>query len=299
MEKLKTPLLIAPKNLNELMTTIAKYPNAQLFAGGTYIMSRMGYYPNSEQRDIISLANVPELMRVIHVDKYVELGSLVTIRQMLNSSSFIFSGSLNKAISEIATSVVRRQITVGGALCTSGVRFTLPCIFSTIDAQAEIKSVNRRSSRFSTKTLDRWVPVSKLYDNDGNYVFEGKGFLSRIRIPADQKPIQIFKTIGDPMHEPSSTVIMGLAYSISQDRMTVPSFCIVLPKGGFFCSQEFNNVLAKISFPMKTEAMVKISQDLDKALCDTCKGISEVQRERAKRLIINTLYEANTSYLYN
>lgn len=299
MEKLNSPLLIAPRTLNELMTTMAKYPNAQLFAGGTYIMSRMGYYPNNNQRDIISLANIPDLTRVIHVDKYVELGSMVTIRQLLNSSAFVFSETLKNAISEIGTSVVRRQVTVGGSLCTSGIRFTLPCILATLNAQVEIKTVGKHAPRLFPRTIDRWIPVAKLYDSNGNYIYEGKGFLSRIRIPADQNAVQVFKTVGSPMYEPSSTVIMGFTYTVSQDRLTTPSFCIVLPKGGFFCSQEFNNILSKISFPLGVDAMVQLSKDLDKMLCESCKNISDVQRERATRLLINTLYKANSSYLYS
>lgn len=296
MEKLKSPLLITPKSLNELVATLAKYPDAQLFAGGTYIMSRMG----GNQRDIISLANVPDLLRVVHVDKFVELGSMVTVRQMLNSSAFAFSSALYKAVSEIGTSVIRRQMTIGGALATSGIRFALPCILAVANAQVEIKSVGRRAARFMTpKTIDRWVPVSKLYDNDGNYIFEGKGFISRIRIPSEQNKFQVYRTVGDPMHNPSNTVIMGLTYTISQDKISQPEFCLVFPKGGFFYSQEFNNVLSKVSFPLSSEAMVKLAQDLDKQIVDQCKNVSDVQRERTKRLIINTLYNANTSYLYD
>lgn len=299
MEKLKSPLLIAPKSLNELMATIAKYPDAQLFAGGTYIMSRMGYYPNINQRDIISLSNIPELTRVVHVDRFVELGSMVTIRQLLNSSAFVFSEPLKNAISEIGTSVVRRQITVGGSLCTSGIRFSLPCILASLNAQAEIKTVGKRGSRLLSKNTDRWVPVSKLYDNNGDFIFEGKGFLSRIRIPSEQNSVQIFRTVGNPMYEPSSAIIMGFTFTISQDRLTTPNFCLVLPKGGFFCSMEFNNLLSKVSFPLGVDAMVKLSDDLDKMLCTTCVNVSVVQLERAKRLLINTLYKANSTYLYS
>lgn len=299
MEKLKTPSFIAPKSINELISALIKYPDAQLFAGGTYIMSRMGYYPNQNPRDIISLSDVAELTRVVHIDKYVELGSMVTIRQLVSSSAFFLSEPLRKAIEDIGTSVIRRQSTIGGALSTQGIRFVLPCILSVVGAQVEIKTVGHKSGPFKSKTVDRWLPVSKLYDEDGTFVFENKGFISRIRIPSEQNTVQLFRTVGDPMHEPSSTVVMGLTYTVSQDKMTQPRFCLVLPKGGFFYSQDFNNILSKVALPLSTNAMVKLAQDLDKELVETCKGISEVQRERTKRLLIKTLYEASSAYLYS
>lgn len=297
MDKINSPLLISPKNLNELFLTMSKYPNAQLFAGGTYIMSRMGYYPNPDHRDIISLAEVAELSRILHVERFIEFGAMVTLKQMLSAGAYVFSKELYKAIEDIGTGVLRNQITVGGALCTPGIRFALSCILSVTNAMVEVRVLSKRSTEKKAKTLDRWIPVSGLYNQDGDFIYEGRAVITRIRIPIPTPAVQFFKTVGDPMSEPSNTVIMGLTYSISQEKMTLPSFCLVLPKGGFFCTQEFNNILSKVTFPLSTKTTVKLSVDMDRCLSATCEKISAVQRERAKRLLLSTLYSVNSAYL--
>ena len=88
-------------------------------------MSRPNFYPNPNQRDIISLAGITDLSRIYHADRYLEAGAMVTIQQLLTMGSFIFSKDLYNAINSIGSSVVRNQATLGGSLCTNDMRFTM------------------------------------------------------------------------------------------------------------------------------------------------------------------------------
>jgi len=120
-----------------------------------------------------------------------------------------------------------------------------------------------------------------------------------VRIPAEQNAVQIFRSVGNPMKEPASSVILSLTYNISQGLLATPSLCVVLPKGGFFYSQSFNNILSKVVFPISTKAMSQLAQDFEKQLTELCTSVSEIQKERAYRLFLNTLYQANSNYLSN
>ena len=117
-EGLRSPTVFTPKTVSEAVANKYRNLSAIFWAGGTYIMSRPNFYPNPNQRDIISLAGIQDLSRIYHADRYLEAGAMVTIQQLLTMGSFIFSKELNNAISSIGSSVIRNQATVGGSLCT-------------------------------------------------------------------------------------------------------------------------------------------------------------------------------------
>ena len=152
-EGLRSPTVFTPKTVSEAISNKLKNSDARFWAGGTYIMSRPNFYPNPNQRDIIALSGIQDLSRIYHADRYLEAGAMVTIQQLLTMGSFIFSKELYNAINSIGSSVIRNQATLGGSLCTSDMRFTMSCVLSTLNAQAEIRMVSRAAS-------SRWIPVS-------------------------------------------------------------------------------------------------------------------------------------------
>ena len=222
-EGLRSPTVFTPKTVSEAIANKLRKPDARFWAGGTFIMSRPNYYPNSNQKDIISLSDISDLSRIYHSDRYLEAGSMVTLQQLLTMGSFLFPKELYNAISGIGSTIIRNQATVGGALCSSDTRFSLSCIFATINAQAEIRMVSKSS-------VSRWIPVSKLYDRKGNFLFADNAIL-------------ISKTLDSPMQNPSEAVIFSLMYSLSQGNINTPSLCVAFPNSCFYMSQDFDNLL--------------------------------------------------------
>lgn len=297
MEKINNVSLISPKSLNELIVSISKYPKSTLFAGGTYIMRQPNYYPQKEPCYYISLAGVSELHRVLHADRFVELGSMITIGQLLNMVSNTFSREMFNALSSIGTSVLKNQITIGGALCTEHSRYSLCCILSAVKAQAELKFFIKNGLFHRIKVKSRWIPVEKLYDSNGEYLYPENTVLTRVRIPSDKDSILAFKTAGSFINSPCSAVIMTLQYSIIQDNMVSPSLCLSFVENGLFNSSEFDSVLRSLRFPLSNYAIQKTSSELERLIKAECPKVSEIQAERARRLTLQTLFEANNNYL--
>lgn len=290
LEGLRSPNVFNPKTIGEAVAVKLKNPNACFWAGGTYIMSRPGFYPNPSQRDIISLNGVADLTKVYHSDRFIEVGSMVTIQQLANMGGYLFSHELNDAIAAIGSSVIRNQATVGGSLCTSSMRFSLCCILATLNAQVELKMVSKSAP-------SKWMPITKLYDRKGSFVFEGEALLTKIRIPTDAKQFQVFKSIGLPMQKPNESVVFGLQYSINQANIMLPSMCMVFPSSCFYMSQDFDNLLASINLPLTADRMLKISKRLVTELKSASLNASPLQLERASRLFESVLSEINTMFL--
>jgi len=293
-EGLRSPTVFTPKTISEAISNKLKDPDAHFWAGGTYIMSRPNFYPNTNQRDIISLAGIQDLSRIYHADRYLEAGAMVTIQQLLTMGSFIFSKELYKAINSIGSSVIRNQATIGGSLCTSDMRFTLSCVLATLNVQAEVRMVSKSATA-------RWMPISKLYDRRGNFLFADSALLTKIRIPTDMTTSQnqfVFKVLDSPMLNPSESVIMGLQYSISQGNIMTPSLCITLPNACFYMSQDFDNLLSTITFPLTSDKISKITRRLASDLkLSVRQNVDQLQIERAVRLLDVVLNDININYL--
>ena len=292
-EGLRSPTVFTPKTVSEAVANKYRNPSARFWAGGTYIMSRPNFYPNINQSDIISLAGVQDLSRIYHADRYLEAGAMVTIQQLLTMGSFIFSKELNNAISSIGSSVIRNQATIGGSLCTGDMRFSMSCILATLNAQVELRMVTKSASA-------KWVPVSKLYDRKGNFLFADSALLTRVRIPTDTSSQFQFisRTLDSPMLNPSESVIFGLQYSINQGSIASPNLCITFPNSCFYMSLDFDNLLSTLSFPITQDLTVKVAKRLVADLTLSARqNASPLQIERAARLLEVVLNEINTNYL--
>lgn len=289
-EGLRSPTVFNPKTIGEAVAAKLKNPNACFWAGGTFIMSRPGFYPNPSQRGIISLKGIVDLSKVYHSDRFVEVGSMVTIQQLSNMGGYLFSHELNDAILSIGSSVIRNQATVGGALCTSNMRFSLCCILATLNAQVELRMITKSAPA-------RWMPITKLYDRKGVFIYEGEALLTKVRIPTENKQFQVFRSIGLPMQKPEEAVVFGLQYSINQANIMLPSMCMVFPSSCFYMSQDFDNLLASINLPLTSDKIMKISKRLVSELKNASLNASALQLERASRLFESVLSEINTTFL--
>lgn len=289
-EGLRSPTVFNPKTIGEAVAAKFKNPDACFWAGGTFLMSRPGFYPSLGQRDIISLKGIVDLSKVYHSDRFIEVGSMVTIQQLSNMGGYLFSSELNAALTAIGSSVIRNQATIGGALCTGSMRFSLCCILATLGAQVELKMVTKSAP-------SRWMPLSKLYDRKGSFVFDGEALLTKVRIPTDAKQFQLFRSIGLPMQKPNEAVLFGLQYSINQTNIMLPSMCMVFPTSCFYMSQDFDNLLASINLPLTIDRMMKISKRLMSELRMASPNATPLQLERASRLFESVLREMNTTFL--
>lgn len=286
-----------PKTVFELVNTMAKNPDAVIFGGGTYLMSRDDYYPDTKAKDIILTSSVAELSRVNHSEKYIEAGSAVTLQTLLSTGNYIISRPLGKALRELGTENIRSQMTMGGAFCTPTMRFALPCYLSAVGSEVELVFYSRHGRSGRVSSSSRWVSIPKLYGPDGEYNLGDNAIMSRIRIPSQEGLKQFYRTIGSPMHESKAAVIFALSFSDGKGSITDASLRIAFPVAGFFASADFDSMLSGVSLPMKTEQINRLGEALAENIRASFPKVTAIQVERAKRLLQTILFDYNTGYL--
>lgn len=290
-ENLRSPDVYQPKTIQDIISIKQKNRKAILWAGGTNIMSRPDYYPNPKQNDIIRLDEISELSKIIHTDRYIEVGSMVSLQHLITNGASILSKEVLKALADIGNSSIRSGITLGGCLASSSFRSSASCILATIGAIAELRFFNRKS-------LSRWINVSKLYDNSGHFIFEDKAFIEKVRIPsAESEFAQFFTTLDSPMQHENSSVSVGLQFTVSQGNINQSTLCISYPVSGFFMSNETDFKINSVSLPAKPELIKNLSLQIKTAVKKNCPNVTELQLERTERLLEQILFNINLKYL--
>lgn len=295
---IRTPSIYIPKSLNELINEKGRNPEAVLFAGGTYIMSRPHAYPRTDANDIISVNSIPELLKFTHTDRFLETGAAVTLENLLNTGSYLLSKNTFKAIENVGTSVIRAKATIGGSLCTKERRFAMSCILATIGSQVEVRVIQKsRLLKKRIKSSQSWIPVRKLYSSSGELLIGNNTIITRVRIPATDNAIQIFRFLGSPLREPDQCVCFGLSYTPIQNGLSQTSMCIAYPENGFFFSNEFNSGLSTLAMPADEQQIESQKNELKAKLEEHCPNITKIQKERTVRLFVSVIQEINQSFM--
>ena len=295
----RSPVIYTPKSISDLVNTVGRVKEAVIWAGGTSIMSHEGFYPSLKNPDIISLKDIPDFFRISGNEHLIEIGAMVTIEKLLGTGLIPRHNPLYNALGEVGNFITRAQATIAGALANPSSRYALCAILGSVNAQVELKLITKipRSKLRNVRTSTHWIPVSKLYKNDGSFIYAKNGIITRIRIPAASVKSLVSVTTGSPMKAPSETVHFALNYTVDQGMVIMPKLCIALPQGGYFDSLEVNGHLGTLNVPMSQSAMKQAVKKLSEELTEHCANITEIQHERAKRLLLTSLYHLNAEYL--
>ncbi|HOE84466.1 MAG TPA: FAD binding domain-containing protein [Sphaerochaeta sp.] len=291
-EGVRSPLIYTPRSLSEFATVIGRHPQAILWAGGTYLMSRSDYYPTEARDGIIDLSYMEELKRITRTDRYVEIGAMVTARQLLSAGRLLLPPILQQTLSSIGTQIVRRQVTVGGSLCISDARFSLSTTLAILAATAEVKRYD------NGKVTTHWIPIAKLYEKDGKLNLGAKNaLLTRIRIGLEFGDFQRFVVFGDPIRRSDECGIVALQAKREQNGLSKVQFCVTFPGKAFHISKDIESKLSGSALPIHPEKVNILSHELVAELTKMHSTISELQLERARRIFESFLHDLNSQSL--
>lgn len=291
-EGVRSPLIYTPRSIGEFATIIARHPQAIVWAGGTYLMSRGDYYPAEAKDGIIDLAYMEDLKRITRNDRYVEIGAMVTARQLLSAGRLLLPPILQETLRSMGTQIVRRQVTIGGSLCISDTRYSLSTTLATLAASAEVKFYD------DGKVTTHWIPIAKLYDNKGRLnVGEKRILLTRIRIGLEFGDLQRFTLFGDPIRKSRECGIVALHAKRDQNSLSKAQFCITFPGKAFHISKDLESKLSGSALPIHPERVNALSYELVAELTKMHSTISDLQLERARRIFESFLHDLNSQSL--
>ncbi len=291
-EGIRSPVIHTPKTLNEVHATILRYPNARLWAGGTYIMSQKDYYPSDSKEAIIDLGGIEEMKRITRNDRFVEIGSMVTASQLLYAGKLILPEILQETLQTLASQIVRRQITIGGALCVPDVRLSLSTTLAILDASAEFKIYQEG------KVSTHWISVARMYDKEGMLALGVKSaLLTRIRIGLDYGDFHSLLTVEDPIRSTDKCVIFAFQADRNQNSVGKVQFCMNFPTKAFHMSKDIESKLSSLTLPIHPERVNTISYELVAELKKQHSTITALQLERGRRMFESVLHALNSMTL--
>ncbi len=283
--------LIIPETINELHKTILKTSNPVFFAGGTHLMKSHCLYPSNPDQTIISLEQIKDLFEVTRNIKHVEVGAMVTTNKLLEIGTLAFNDLLLNTLSNTATHIIRNQITIGGALATKNVRYSLPGTLICMGSSVEVIDFSKN------KSITKQVPVEKLYKNS-ELLLEKDTLIKKIKIPLNRYDFERFYCIEDPIKQKDSSVIFAFRANINQTLLQDVKVVITFPKAGIHISSVVTAELDGVEIPVIPRNALSISSKLVDEIEKDLKGVTPLQKERARRILQSVLYQLTPSRIF-
>lgn len=288
-EGLSSPNIHTPHNMAEYASIITHYPEAELWAGGTFLMSRPDSYPSRKMgREIISLASMEELHRFQRNDRFAEFGAMVTLDEIMSTGKAVLPKVLLDNIRSIGSRLITRKATIGGAIATREISTTFPGTLISLDATVEIRFIRKK------RLHSRWMQLTRMLDKNGKISLPPGGMISRIRISFSDKDCQYFTSIGSVLSRPSEAVAIAFTASMDQDVLDNPTIAFTYPDIGILYSRDIDNIFSSLRFPLDEGEFRSLEQIVFTFIDSSIQELSRLQRARTSgilRAIIDDLNE--------
>ncbi|MCL2381432.1 MAG: FAD binding domain-containing protein [Treponema sp.] len=168
-----------PSGMGELFSVWGHFPDAVPCAGGTGFVhgqgSRLPEFPQS----VISLDGIEELKRVSRTERYLEIGAMVKLNQIINLGKIV-PEALTRCLLFTADPQVRNQAAIGGAICFPPGNLDIHAPMTALDAQYELRAEHS----------SRWVSASRFSSP------AEKELLTRVRVPLEPWTFTGYHKIG-------------------------------------------------------------------------------------------------------
>lgn len=176
----------APQSMAEAIAFLKTHPHAVPWAGGTLLSTRSDRHDGDKPVSILDLDGIPELTVINRSDRYLELGSCVTLSTILSLPANVALGPLREAARLVGTTTVRNLATIGGNLAARGSFMTCFAALACMDAAIEIRDAGG----------SRWVPIHALINDDDRPGFPAASILARVRLPTLQWDSMAVRRLG-------------------------------------------------------------------------------------------------------
>ena len=288
-EGLSSPNIHTPHNMAEFASIIMHYPEAELWAGGTFLMTRPDSYPSKKMgREIISLASMEELHRFQRNDRFAEFGAMVTLDEVMSTGKAVLPKVLLDNIRSIGSRLITRKATIGGAIAAREISTSFPGTLISLDATAEVRFIKKK------RLHSRWIQLTRMLDKNGKISIPSGGMISRIRISFSDKDCQSFSSIGSVLTAPDETVAIAFTAALDQDVLNNPTIAFTYPNIGIVYSRDIDNVFSSLRLPIDETEFRSLEQIIFTFIDSSVQNLSKLQRTRTSgilRSIIDSLNE--------
>lgn len=125
--------------LNDALSSLKNFGNSKILAGGTDLLVEHNRQPLAMDTTLVYIGDIDELKTIGKTGAMLEIGSLVTMAQLEQSSLVATQASaLQMAAQESAGPQVRNRATIGGNIATASPAGDLVCALYALDAAVVI-----------------------------------------------------------------------------------------------------------------------------------------------------------------
>ncbi|GHV70203.1 FAD-binding protein [Spirochaetia bacterium] len=200
--------VFSPANFQELFGAWARFPGAVPYAGGTALLRSQGKRVPTLPQNILSLENLEDLHRITRTERYLEIGAMVTLSQILRLGKIV-PEALTRCLENIAGPQLRNLATIGGNICHPAFRLDASAPMIALDAHYELRSA-AAGIHTNAATQSRWISAPRFSALPGPPALAPQELLTRIRIPLDQWNYSLFRKLAIPGIEDAGGVIVFL-----------------------------------------------------------------------------------------
>ena len=289
---LNSPNIYNVNTMADYALAIQSHPDAKIWAGGSYIMTRPEAYPaRASNEDIIYLGEMQDFKRTQRNDRILEYGAMVSLYNVANSNKSVLPKLLEDTILSIGSSLITSRATIGGALSIPTFTTSLPGTLIALNANIEIKYAKKK------RIHSKWIPISHTIDKNGKVSLPSKALISRIRIGINNAEIQSFYSYDSIMEKPNDAIAVAFASDWNQDFLVNPRLAITFPLYGICYSRDIDNILSSIRFPLDEEEYSSLESIIFASIDSTFSSITELQMARVKGALEEIVSSLNNKSL--
>ncbi len=192
--------VFTPSSLSDLFVAWARFPDAIPYAGGTTLLLGQGQRLLRLPKNLISLSRIDELRKVSRTERFLDIGSMVSLGSVLGLGKAVPS-ALSSAILTIGNPQIRNMATLGGNLCYSKRCMGCFAVLSALDAVTELR----------TASGSRWVNINRLAPALGSPPLQNQELMIRVRIPLEMWSISLQARLESPRRAAASSSFCYLA----------------------------------------------------------------------------------------
>lgn len=147
------------------------------------------------------------------------------------------------------------------------------------------------------KSITKQVPIEKLYKNS-ELLLEKDTLIKKIKIPLNRYDFERFYCIEDPIKQKDTSVIFAFRANINQTLLQDVKVVITFPKAGIHISSVVTAELDGVEIPVIPRNALSISSKLVDEIEKDLKGVTPLQKERARRILQSVLYQLTPSRIF-
>jgi CO/xanthine dehydrogenase FAD-binding subunit len=250
-----------PKDLPEALDILHRRPEALIFAGGTDILREQGGRGLSLPAEILCIQDLPELRRAGLSERFLEIGSAVTIAELLELGDAALAPLLAEAARGIGNPALRNLATLGGNLACKG-RFmdSWPAL-ACLDGLIELRDQGGAT----------WINVNRLVGEDGRPAFPEGGLLTRVRVPIENWDAWALRKVGPSSYPSPDTAVF--AFVARADKGILAAVRIAFAGEIALRSQSLESSLIGRSLPLSARECASIAESYKSMAADLPEGL--------------------------